>query len=123
MAGSPPKRFHRRGEIYTVDFNPARGSEQAGKRPALVVSNDTANQYSPNVTVVAVTSTVPSKEYPVNVHLPAGVLPLEGTILAAQIMTISKERLLNYRGTLDAAQMRAVEDALRVALGLPRLAD
>jgi mRNA-degrading endonuclease toxin of MazEF toxin-antitoxin module len=28
------------GDIYMVDFNPARGSEQAGYRPALIIQND-----------------------------------------------------------------------------------
>lgn len=89
-------------------------------RPACVVSNDVANQHSPNVTVVAITSTVPERSYPFNVHLTAGVLPLEGTILCAQVMTISKERLMRHRGRLDATQLAAVDEALRVSLGLPR---
>jgi mRNA interferase MazF len=118
-----PRDFPRRGEIYMVDFDPARGSEQAGTRPACVVSNDVANQRSPNVTVVAVTSTVPRKQYPFNVYLAAGVLPREGTIYCAQIMTISKERLMRYRGTLNTEQMREVDEALRVSLGLPRFAN
>lgn len=106
-----------------VNFDPARGSEQAGIRPACVVSNDVANQHSPNVTVVAITSTVPSKQYPFNVHLEAGVLSREGTILCAQIMTISKERLMRYRGDLEADQMQAVDEAVRVSLGLPHFAN
>jgi len=122
MAGFP-RTFPRRGEIYMVDFNPARGSEQAGIRPACVVSNDVANQRSPNVTVVAISKTVPKKQYPFNVHLPAGVLPLEGTIMCAQVMTITRERLMRYRRTLDTDQMRGVDEALRVSLGLPRFAN
>jgi len=118
-----PRTFPRRGEIYMVDFDPARGSEQAGTRPACVVSNNVANQHSPNVTVVAITSTVPEKAYPFNVHLPAGALPRDGTIYCAQILTISKERLMRHRGELDADQLRAVDEALRVSLGLPRFAN
>lgn len=106
-----------------VDFDPARGSEQAGTRPACVVSNEVANQRSPNVTVVAITSTIPKKQYPFNVHLPEGVLPRQGTILCAQVMTISKERLIRHRGDLSADQLRDVDEALRVSLGLPRFAN
>lgn len=67
-----------------VDFNPARGSEQAGERPALVVSNDIGNQHASVVIVAAITSTIPSKQYPQCVPLPGrpeGPLPRPGTIL------------------------------------------
>ena len=101
-----------------VDFNPARGSEQQGIRPAVVVSNDTNNQYSPNVIVAAITKTIPKKNYPMNVYLPAGVLPLEGTILGAQLMTLDKTRLLRHRGDLDEQKMNEVETALAKSLGL-----
>src|SRR6266540_2674531 len=106
-----PRSFPRRGEIYMVDFDPARGSEQAGVRPACVVSNDVANLNSPNVIVVAITSTIPERDYPFNVHLPAGALPREGTILCAQVMTISKARLSRHRGEVDDQTMRVVADA------------
>jgi mRNA interferase MazF len=106
-----------------VNFDPARGSEQAGTRPALVVSNDVANRNSPNVTVVAITKNIPERDYPFNVHLPAGELPLPGTIYCAQIMTISKERLMRHRGQVDESILRSVDEALRVSLGLPRFAN
>ncbi len=118
-----PRQFPRRGEIYMVNFNPARGSEQAGIRPALVVSNDVANKVSPNVTVVAITKTIPKRQYPFNVHLPAGDLPREGTILCAQLMTISKERLMRHRGQVDDQIMAAVDEGLRAHLGQPRFAN
>jgi mRNA interferase MazF len=118
-----PRSFPRRGEIYMVNFDPARGSEQAGTRPACVVSNDVANRNSPNVTVVAITSTVPERNYPFNVHLDGGVLPREGTILCAQVMTISKGRLMRHRGEIDDQTMRNVDEALRVSLGLPHFAN
>ncbi|HZT40774.1 MAG TPA: type II toxin-antitoxin system PemK/MazF family toxin [Chthonomonadaceae bacterium] len=46
----------RRGEIYMVDWSPGRGSEQAGRRPAVIVQTDAANLNSnyPNTIVVAV---------------------------------------------------------------------
>lgn len=101
-----------------VDFDPARGSEQAGKRPALVVSNDVNNQHGRTVIVAAITRTIPSKRYPQNVFLPAGALPREGTILGNQVLTLDKERLGDCRGELDETMMAHVSRALRVALGL-----
>jgi mRNA interferase MazF len=82
--------FLRRGEVYTVDFNPARGSEQAGRRPAVVVSNDAQNQHGPVVIVAAVTSRAPKRPYPFIVEIPAGVLPKDSYVLCDQLNTIDK---------------------------------
>lgn len=118
-----PRAFPRRGEIYDVDFGQPRGSEQAGRRPALVVSNDINNKHSPVVIVAAITKTIPKKAYPFNVDLPAGILPLGGTIYCGQILTIDKTRLLRHRGALDETKISEVSEALRVSLGLPRFAN
>jgi mRNA interferase MazF len=115
-----PRRFPRRGEIYMVDFGQPRGSEQAGERPAVVVSNDVNNQHSPVVIVAAITRTIPSKDYSHTVYLPAGVLPSEGTILCGQLLTIDKTRLVRHRGELDEDQTEALDAALIVSLGLPK---
>lgn len=116
--------FPRRGQIYWVDFAPARGSEQDGRRPALVVSNDITNQHSKVVTVVPLTSQAQKKPYPQNVSLPQGLpLPKAGTVLCAQVRTISQERLEEHRADLTVDQMRKVDRALGKALGLPPFAE
>jgi len=102
----------------SVDFSPARGSEQAGNRPAVVVSNDVNNQHSPVVIVAAITRTIPTKAYPQNVALPAGALPDAGTILCGQLYTIAKERLGNFRGALQAPEVTDLNRALKVSLAL-----
>jgi mRNA interferase MazF len=115
-----PRGFPRRGEIYTVDFGEPRGSEQAGHRPAIVVSNDVNNQHSPVVIVAAITKTIPKKQYPYNVDLPAGALRLDGTIYCGQLLTVDKTRLISYKGDLDEAKFAELDRALVVALGLPK---
>lgn len=110
----------RRGQLHWVDFNPVRGSEQGGRRPAVVVSNDIANRNSPVVTVVPITSKVYSKQYPQNVPLAAGVLQREGTALCAQVRTVARDRLTSYIGDLTPDELDQVNEALRVALGLPK---
>ena len=50
--------FPKRGEIWLVNWNPARGSEQAGKRPALVIQNDIGNEKAPTTIVAAISSKV-----------------------------------------------------------------
>ena len=86
-------RFPQRGEVYWVDFSPARGSEQTGRRPALIVQNNVGNQYAPTTIVAAVTSKGSVKAYPTEVILPAGTLPRPSKVLCSQILTISKSRL------------------------------
>jgi mRNA interferase MazF len=105
-----------------LDWHPARGSEQAGRRPSLVVSNDTANRVSPVVIVAAITARPPRRPYPVNVGVPTGLgtgLDRESTVLCSQLLTVSKDRLERYVGSLPPDVMRRVDDALAVALGLP----
>jgi mRNA interferase MazF len=96
------------------------GSAQAGRRPAVVVSNDVNNEHSPVVTAAAITKTIPSRRYPHTVFLPVGVLPLPGTILGSQIFTFDKADLLRYRGELGPDVMNHLGRALAVALALPR---
>src|SRR5688500_14222785 len=54
----------RRGEIYWVEFDPIKGNEQGGLRPALVIQQDTGNQFSPTTVVAAITRTLPPRPYP-----------------------------------------------------------
>lgn len=46
----------KRGDIWLVLFNPARGSEQKGVRPALIIQNNIGNMYSPNTIILAISS-------------------------------------------------------------------
>ncbi|MDP2181312.1 MAG: type II toxin-antitoxin system PemK/MazF family toxin [Actinomycetota bacterium] len=108
-----------RGEIYWVDWNPSRGSEQSGNRPALVVQNDTGNELSPTTIVVSLTTREMRKRYPFHVPVPEGVLPKHGTIMCEQIMTIDQSRLIGRRiALLDDSVMREVDEALKRSLGL-----
>lgn len=114
--GSP-----RRGELYWLDWNPVRGSEQAGRRPALVVSNDRGNETAPTVIVAALTSRISGRRYPFQVFVSARAvngLTSDSTILCHQLITVSKERLARPIGILPPNLMVRVDAALKVALGL-----
>jgi len=108
----------KRGEVWLVNFNPGRGSEQQGIRPALVVQNDTGNQYAATTIVAAITTTI--KRYPVTVVLPARScgLPHESMVNTAQVLTIDKSRLIRRLGSLGAEQAAAADRALLVSLAL-----
>src|SRR4030042_1938470 len=104
----------RRGEIYWVDWSSARGSEQKGLRPALIIQNDVGNEFSPT-TIVASCSTAFAKSYPFIVPVAAvkSGLPKDCSINLAQIATIDKSRLGDKCGELSAQKMQEVDDALK----------
>lgn len=113
-----------RGEIRLVDLDPVRGSEANKTRPAVVVSNDAANATAIRlgrgvVTVVPVTSNI-ERIYPFQVLLPATETGLarDSKAQAEQVRSIATARLGSACGTLAAAQVRALDDALRVHLAL-----
>ena len=108
----------RRGEVWLVNFNPGRGSEQRGIRPALVIQNDTGNIYASTTIVAAITTTI--KEFPITVVLAVGDggLRQRSMVNTGQILTIDKARLQKRLGRLIDSNMRRVETAIRVSLDI-----
>ena len=124
----------RRGEIYWVEFDPVKGSEQGGLRPALVVQNDIGNRASPTTVVVAITRSIPPQPYPfvVIVEPEESGLPVRSTVNCSQMATIqqagSASRLRPPRGKvsvrpigrLSTAKMAEIDTALKFNLGMLR---
>lgn len=80
---SPPSPYvPDRGDVVWIDFRPQTGREQAGRRPALVLSPARYNRLVGLAVVCPITSRV--KGYPFEVSLPAG-LPVSGVVMADQI--------------------------------------
>ena len=103
-----------------VGFDPVQGSEQGGRRPALVIQNDLGNLASTVTVVAALTSKVPSRRYPFHVRVPEGLLPRPSVALCNQIRTVAKERLEGPPlAELPADVMGEVDAALVAQLGLP----
>ena len=109
----------RRGEIYWVNWNPGRGSEQGGLRPALVIQNDIGNKFSPTTIVAALTTAV-EKSYPFLVKVTAkeSGLPRDSTVNLAVILTIDKTRLNRKCGVLSNSKMSEVNEAIKASLGM-----
>jgi mRNA interferase MazF len=114
----------RRGEVRVVDFNPARPAEAAKRRPALIVSNDQANQTAQRLgrgvlTVVPITSNV-ERIYPFQVLLPAGTAGLRGDskAQAEQVRSVSIDRIGELIGRAPESIMVSVDQALRLHLVL-----
>ena len=122
----------RRGEIYWVELDPVKGSEQGGLRPALVVQNDLGNRYSPTTVVAAITRTLPPRPYPFVVVLETEESGLRerSAVNCAQVATIQqsgeRSRLrppprdaeVEPVGRLGAPTMALVDAALRYNLGI-----
>ncbi|MBN2240965.1 MAG: type II toxin-antitoxin system PemK/MazF family toxin [Dehalococcoidales bacterium] len=88
--------------VYVAYLDPVTGSEQKGIRPVIIISNEEFNQAMPNVTVLPLTSTR-RLLYPSEVLIPAGLIgqQRDSIIMAHQIRTISKQRLVELLGYLN----------------------
>jgi mRNA interferase MazF len=108
-----------RGEVWMIDFNPTRGHEQAGKRPALVVSIDQLN-HGPAQLVIVLPITGRSRGIPTHVQIdpPQGGLRKQSFALCEAVRSVSSDRLARQLGAVSPATMIAVEDRLRILLGL-----
>jgi mRNA interferase MazF len=107
----------RRGDVWWVSFEPSLGGEIQKTRPAVIVSNNAANAALNRVLVVPLTSQT-TKLYPGE-----AMVLLKGEqrkAMADQLTTASKQRLRSKLGELSTADVRAVEDAILLQLGIRR---
>ncbi len=108
-----------RGEVWMTELGSTRGREQAGTRPALVVSVDAFNQSGGElVAVVPLTSRLKRVRTHVEVLPPEGGLTAPSHIKCEDVRSVSHQRLVRLMGTVSAATMTRVEDRLRLILGL-----
>lgn len=104
-----------RGEVWWVSFSSTVGGEVQKTRPAVIVSNDSANRHSNRVQVVPLTSNI-TKFYPCDSHV-----SIEGKACRAmtdQLMTVSKHRLESKICKLNEVEVSDLELAMRVQLAL-----
>lgn len=100
-----------RGDVYDVDW------PGLGARPAVIITRPTAIAYLANVTVVLITTRV--RGLPTEVELGVAHGLLEGSVANCDnVLTIAKTALATRHGTLGPAELRALDDALRIALAL-----
>lgn len=114
----------RRGDVVWLDLDPVRGTEASKSRPAVIVSNDGANQTAQRlrrgvVTVVPVTTNT-SRLFPFQVLLPADRCRLarDSKAQAEQIRSVAVERLGEIIGRLPADLVKDLDTAIRLHLGL-----
>ena len=110
----------RRNDIWLADLPAAPESHvQSGVRPVIVVSNDTANRYSPIISIVPLTTNLSRIDIPTHTVLHSRFLHCPSMALCEQLMVIDKSRLLNRMGALECIHERlAVRHCIQVQLGL-----
>lgn len=110
-------RCPRRGELVWLDFDPQSGREQAGRRPALVLSSDAYNRKAGLAIFCPVTSR--AKGYPFEVELPAG-LAVEGVVLADHVKSFDwQARNCTLAGRVSDDVLEEVLGKLAAVLGMP----
>lgn len=105
----------RRGDVWWVAFGPSIGGEIQKIRPAIIVSNEAANQKANRLQVVPLTSNM-KRVYPGEAVV--FVENRKGKALANRIHTVNKKRFSNKMATLTVHDMEAVEQAIKEQLAL-----
>jgi mRNA interferase MazF len=108
-----------RNDIFSIDFEPVRGSEQGKVRPALVIQNNIGNKFSPTIIVAPITSGEQAR-FRVNVAVkaPEGGLTNNSIILLNQIRTVDRSRIGRFWGRINSDTVEKVDEAIQISLGL-----
>lgn len=115
MASTTPERLPRRGDLWSADLNPRRGTEPGKIRPVLVVQSDLLNETGhPSTWVLPCTTRLTGASI-LRVELPAGIA---GNSRACEVMVdqsraVDRRRLVRPLGRLPLALQREVSEKLR----------
>jgi len=106
-----------RGEIRWADLNPARGREQAGLRPILILSQDVFNERSGTAIAVALTSQPQRAGFPLTLELHTKGLPKKSWVKISQIRTLAVERIRKVIGRASPEEVAQVVEGLNEIIG------
>ena len=106
-----------RGEIHWANLNPARGHEQAGRRPVLILSQDIFNERSGTVIAVALTSKPQKAGFPLTLKLDSEQLPRSSWVKISQIRTLSVERIGELIARVSPEELAQILEGLNEIIG------
>ncbi len=108
-----------RGDVWLVNFGSTRGHEQSGTRPGLIISVDPFN-HGPAGLIVVLPLTTVAKGIPFHVEIdpPEGGVKVKSFIKCEDIRSVAKDRLTRPWRRVSGQTLDAVEDRLRILLGL-----
>lgn len=106
-----------RGDICWADLAPTRGSEQAGRRPVVVLSENVFNRHSGTVIAMALTSQEPRAGFPLTLELTSSRLPKRSWAKISQIRTLSRQRLGARIGRVTDDELSQLIEGLNEILG------
>lgn len=109
--------YIKRGDVYLADLGKTEGSVQGGTRPVVVIQNNIGNKFSPTLIIAPITSRMTKKNIPTHVKI-KNKLAKESIVLMEQIRTINKNELKNYITTLDENNIKDINKAICVSLGM-----
>lgn len=104
-----------RAEVWWVNFDPSIGGEIQKQRPAIIVSNDSANRHLNRLQVLPLSTKI-DKIYPGEALIT--INGKQAKVIASQLTTVSKLRVSNKLGQLSPQDMQKVEQVVKLQLGL-----
>jgi mRNA interferase MazF len=106
-----------RGEVRWADLDPARGREQSGLRPVLILSHDVFNERSGTVIAVALTSQPQRARYPLTLELSGKGLPRKSWVKISQVRTLSVDRIGKRLAKVSPEELALVVEGLNEIIG------
>ncbi len=109
----------RRGDIFLIDFDPARAAEANKIRPAIIITNNSANMHGSSVIVLPISSST-ANIYPFQLLLPGSRTNLEHDSKAQTelLRSVSKSRLVKRLGFVPNDVMTDLDSRIKLHLGL-----
>ena len=112
----------KRGDIYIVNLPDARGSIQNKQRPAVIISNNLANHYSPVLHICPLTSVTSKSKLPthITVNKSCGLIR-DSIALCEQTMLVAKSVCLDKIGICDEETLKRIDQGIAIQFGLTQL--
>ena len=112
----------KRGDIYIVNLPDAKGSIQSKQRPAVIISNNLANHYSPVLHICPLTSVTSKSKLPTHIGISRNCGLIRDSIaLCEQTMLVAKSACLDKIGICDTETLRRIDQGIAIQFGLIQL--